>query len=70
MPPRVRGRRGRGKVPMVTRNDHEARPSHRRTPFASLCSRPHEDWMNYLKPARRSVLLSSSPSYHDSFGLH
>ncbi|KAJ0878318.1 hypothetical protein HanRHA438_Chr10g0438361 [Helianthus annuus] len=29
---------------------------------------PQEDWRTYLEPARRSVSLSSSPSYHHSFG--
>ncbi|XP_021991702.1 extensin-like [Helianthus annuus] len=67
MPPRVRGRGGRGKAP-ITRNDHEAGLSHRRTPSASYGSSPHEDWRTYLEPARRYVSLSSSPSYHHSFG--
>ncbi|XP_021985065.1 leucine-rich repeat extensin-like protein 5 [Helianthus annuus] len=31
-------------------------------------SSPQEDWRAYLEPARRSVSLSSSPSYHHSFG--
>ncbi|XP_022030597.1 early nodulin-75-like [Helianthus annuus] len=70
MPPRVRGRVGRGKASVLTRNDHEAGPSHRRTPSASLGSSPHEDWRTYLEPVRCSVSLSSSPSYHDSSGLH
>ncbi|XP_021984911.1 early nodulin-75-like [Helianthus annuus] len=68
MTPRVRGRGVRGKAPVLTRNDHEAGPSHRRTPSATLTSSPHEDWRTYLEPARRSVSLSSSPSYHHSFG--
>ncbi|MFS8029261.1 hypothetical protein Hanom_Chr16g01520291 [Helianthus anomalus] len=29
---------------------------------------PQEDWRTYLEPARRSVSLSSSPSFHNSFG--
>ncbi|MFS7912428.1 hypothetical protein Hanom_Chr02g00129831 [Helianthus anomalus] len=68
MPPRVRGRSGRGKAPMRGRHDHEARPSHRRTPSATYISDSYVDWRNYLEPARRFVLLSSSPSYHNSFG--
>ncbi|XP_022016262.1 WAS/WASL-interacting protein family member 2-like [Helianthus annuus] len=69
MPPRVRGRGRGGKAPILTRNDHEAGPSHRRTPSASIGSSPHEDWRTYLEHARHFVSLSSSPSYHDSFGL-
>ncbi|MFS7997372.1 hypothetical protein Hanom_Chr12g01141001 [Helianthus anomalus] len=56
--------------PITTPNDPEARPSHRRTPSAILRSNPHEDWRTYLEPARRSVSLSSSSSYHHSFGPH
>ncbi|MFS7930695.1 hypothetical protein Hanom_Chr04g00347311 [Helianthus anomalus] len=67
MPPRVRGQGGRGKAPIVTRNDYEVGPSHRRTPSASFGSSPHEDC---LEPARRSVSLSSPPSYHHFFGPH
>ncbi|XP_021975114.1 early nodulin-75-like [Helianthus annuus] len=70
MPPKIKGRGGRGKALILTRNDHEAGPSHRRTPSATLSSSPHEDWRTYLEPARRSVSLSSSPSYHHSFGPH
>ncbi|MFS7960711.1 hypothetical protein Hanom_Chr08g00706251 [Helianthus anomalus] len=55
---------------MGTRNDHEVGPPHRRTPSASLGSNPHEDWRTYLEPARCSVSLNSSPSYHNSFGPH
>ncbi|MFS8019227.1 hypothetical protein Hanom_Chr15g01401341 [Helianthus anomalus] len=68
MPPRVRGRGGRGKALVISRNDHEAGPSHRRTPSASFGSSPHEDWRTYLEPTRHSVSLSSSSSYHHSFG--
>ncbi|XP_035838228.1 extensin-like [Helianthus annuus] len=53
---------------MRGRHDHEAGPSHRRTPSATFSSDPHPDWRTYLEPARRSVSLSSSPSYHNSFG--
>ncbi|XP_022002995.1 leucine-rich repeat extensin-like protein 3 [Helianthus annuus] len=67
---KVRGRGGRGKAPILTRNDYEAGPSHRLTPSATLSSSPHEDWRSYLEPARRLVSLSSSPSYHHSFGPH
>ncbi|XP_021998297.1 early nodulin-75-like [Helianthus annuus] len=70
IPPRVRGRGGRGRTPILTRNDHEAGPSHRRTPSASYGSSPHEDWRTYIEPARHSVSLSFSPSYHHSFGPH
>ncbi|XP_021995469.1 leucine-rich repeat extensin-like protein 5 [Helianthus annuus] len=35
-----------------------------------MSTSPQEDWRTYLESARRSVSLSSSPSYHDSFGLH
>ncbi|KAM0042030.1 hypothetical protein Hdeb2414_s0011g00373311 [Helianthus debilis subsp. tardiflorus] len=65
MPPRFR--RGRGKAP-VTGHDHEAGPSHRRNPSVTMSTSPQEDWRTYLEPARRSVSLSSSPSYHHSFG--
>ncbi|XP_022031410.2 leucine-rich repeat extensin-like protein 5 [Helianthus annuus] len=68
MPPRVRGRSGRGKAPMRGRHDHEAGPSHRRTPSATFSSDSHPDWRNYLEPTRRSISLSSSPSYDNSFG--
>ncbi|XP_022032500.1 extensin-2-like [Helianthus annuus] len=33
-----------------------------------MSTSPQEDWRTYLEPARRSVSLSSSPSYHHSFG--
>ncbi|KAJ0549224.1 hypothetical protein HanHA300_Chr07g0231051 [Helianthus annuus] len=68
MPPRFR-RGGRGKAPF-TSHDHEASPSHRRTPSVTMSTSPQEDWRTYLEPARRSISLSSSPSYHDSFTLH
>ncbi|MFS8010039.1 hypothetical protein Hanom_Chr14g01292291 [Helianthus anomalus] len=67
MPLRVRGRTGRGKAPMRGRHDHEAGPSHWRTPSATFSSDSHPDWRNYLEPVRRSISLSSSPSYHNSF---
>ncbi|XP_022003392.1 leucine-rich repeat extensin-like protein 5 [Helianthus annuus] len=65
MPPRFR--RGRGKAP-VTGHDHEAGPSHRRTPSITMSTSPQEPWRTYIEPGRRSVSLSSSPSYHHSFG--
>ncbi|MFS7980352.1 hypothetical protein Hanom_Chr10g00938421 [Helianthus anomalus] len=65
MPPRFR--RGRRKAP-ISGHDHESGPSHRRTPSATMGASPPEDWRTYLEPARRSVSLSSSPSYHHSFG--
>ncbi|KAJ0451568.1 hypothetical protein HanHA300_Chr15g0569011 [Helianthus annuus] len=68
MPPRIRGRGGRGKAPMRGRHDHKEGPSHRRTPSASYSSEPREDWRTYLEPARCSVSLGTSPSYHNSFG--
>ncbi|XP_021991150.1 wiskott-Aldrich syndrome protein family member 3-like [Helianthus annuus] len=66
MSPRFR-RGGRGKAPF-TSHDHEAGPSHRRTPSVTMSASPQEDWRTYLEPASRSVSLSSSPSYHHSFG--
>ncbi|KAM0019659.1 hypothetical protein Hdeb2414_s0025g00658371 [Helianthus debilis subsp. tardiflorus] len=65
MPPRFW--RGRGKGP-VTGNDHEARPSHRRTPSITMSTSPQEPWRVYVEPGRRLVSLSSSPSYLHSFG--
>ncbi|MFS8017770.1 hypothetical protein Hanom_Chr15g01384341 [Helianthus anomalus] len=65
MPPRFI--RGRGKGP-VTGNDHEAGPSHRRTPSITKSTSPQEPWRLYVEPGRRSVSLSSSPSYLHSFG--
>ncbi|KAF5787145.1 hypothetical protein HanXRQr2_Chr10g0449541 [Helianthus annuus] len=53
---------------MRGRHDHEAGPSHRRTPSASFSSDPYDDWRHSLEPVRRSVSLSTSPSYHHSFG--
>ncbi|MFS7945395.1 hypothetical protein Hanom_Chr06g00523811 [Helianthus anomalus] len=46
----------------------QAGPSHCRFPSASFDSDPYEDWRHSLEPARRSVSLSTSPSYHHSFG--
>ncbi|XP_022019583.1 extensin-like [Helianthus annuus] len=66
MPPRFQ-RGGRGKAPF-TSHDHEVGPSHRRTPSATMSRSPQEDWRTYLEPARWSISLSSSPSYHHSFG--
>ncbi|KAJ0918763.1 hypothetical protein HanRHA438_Chr05g0221781 [Helianthus annuus] len=65
MPPRFL--RGRGKAP-VTGHDHEAGPSHRRTPSITMSTSPQEPWRLYVEPGRRSVSLSSSPSYQHSFG--
>ncbi|XP_035840388.1 leucine-rich repeat extensin-like protein 5 [Helianthus annuus] len=67
MPPRFL--RGRGKVP-VSGHDHEAGPSHRRTPSITMSTSPQEPWRLYIEPGRRSVSLSSSPSYQHSFGPH
>ncbi|KAJ0919740.1 hypothetical protein HanRHA438_Chr05g0233061 [Helianthus annuus] len=64
MPPRFL--RGRGKGP-VTGHDHEAGPSHRRTPSITMSTSPQGSWRVYVKPGRRSVSLSSSPSYLHSF---
>ncbi|XP_021979645.1 extensin-like [Helianthus annuus] len=65
MPPRFR--RGRGKAPL-TGHDHEVGPSHRRTPSITMSTSPQEPWRTYIEPGRRSVSLSSSPSYLHSFG--
>ncbi|KAM0030777.1 hypothetical protein Hdeb2414_s0017g00500921 [Helianthus debilis subsp. tardiflorus] len=65
MPPRFL--RGRGKGP-VSGHDHEAGPSHRRTPSITMSTSPQEPWRLYVEPGRRSVSLSSSPSYQHSFG--
>ncbi|XP_035832784.1 extensin-like [Helianthus annuus] len=67
MPPRFL--RGRGKGP-VSGHDHEAGPSHRRTPSITMSTSPQEPWRLYIEPGRRSVSLSSSPSYQHSFGPH
>ncbi|XP_035838956.1 extensin-like [Helianthus annuus] len=67
MPPRFL--RGRGKGPM-SGHDHEAGPSHRRTPSITMSTSPQEPWRLYVEPGRRSVSLSSSPSYQHSFGPH
>ncbi|XP_022019912.1 leucine-rich repeat extensin-like protein 5 [Helianthus annuus] len=66
MPPHVRGK---GKGPMRGGPSSHAGPSHRRTPSASFSSDSHDDWRHSLEPARRSVSLSTLPSYHHSFGL-
>ncbi|XP_021996131.1 enhancer of mRNA-decapping protein 1-like [Helianthus annuus] len=65
MPPRFW--RGRGKGP-ATSNDHEVEPSHRHTPSITMSTSPQEPWRVYVEPGRRSVSLSSSPSYLHSFG--
>ncbi|KAJ0867875.1 hypothetical protein HanRHA438_Chr12g0568171 [Helianthus annuus] len=65
MPPRFL--RGRGKGP-VTGHDHEAGPLHRRTPSITMSTSPQEPWRLYVEPRRRSVSVSSSPSYQQSFG--
>ncbi|KAJ0934442.1 hypothetical protein HanRHA438_Chr03g0107481 [Helianthus annuus] len=70
MPSRIRGRGRGGKAPIFTSHDHETGPSHWRTPSVTMSTSPQEDWRTYLEPARRSVSLSFSHSYHDSFGLH
>ncbi|XP_022014545.1 uncharacterized protein LOC110914039 [Helianthus annuus] len=67
MPPRFL--RGRGKGP-VSGHDHEAGPSHRRTPSITMSTSLQEPWRLYIEPGRRSVSLSSSPSYQHSFGPH
>ncbi|XP_022041164.1 protein hunchback-like [Helianthus annuus] len=66
MPPGVRGK---GKGPMRGGPSSHAGPSHRRTPSASFStSDSNDDWRQSLQPMRRSVSLSTSPSYHPSFG--
>ncbi|XP_022007939.1 extensin-like [Helianthus annuus] len=65
MLPRVKGR---GKGPMRGGPSSQAGPSHRRTSSASFSSDLYDDWRHSLEPARRSVSLSTSPSYHHSFG--
>ncbi|KAJ0669593.1 hypothetical protein HanPI659440_Chr17g0702891 [Helianthus annuus] len=60
--------RGRGKGPMRG-GPSAAGPSHRRTPSASFStSDSHNLWGQPFEPARHSVSLSSSPSFHPSFG--
>ncbi|KAF5791331.1 hypothetical protein HanXRQr2_Chr09g0393531 [Helianthus annuus] len=59
--------RGRGKGP-VTGHDHEAGPSNWRTPSITMSTSPQEPWRLYVEPGRRSLSLSSSPSYLHSFG--
>ncbi|MFS7893578.1 hypothetical protein Hanom_Chr00s000984g01670981 [Helianthus anomalus] len=46
----------------------QAGPSHRRTPSALFSSDSYEDGRHSLEPVRLSVSLSTSPSYHHSFG--
>ncbi|XP_021995465.1 pollen-specific leucine-rich repeat extensin-like protein 3 [Helianthus annuus] len=66
MPPRVRGK---GKGPMRGGPTGHAGPSHRRIPSASFSSSDSRDhWGHSFEPARHSVSLSSSPSFHPSFG--
>ncbi|XP_021992152.1 leucine-rich repeat extensin-like protein 2 [Helianthus annuus] len=60
MLPRMRGR-GRG-------NDHEAGPSHRRTPSGSHNTDARNLWRSFTEPARHSASLSTSPSIPHSFG--
>ncbi|KAM0008822.1 hypothetical protein Hdeb2414_s0103g00794481 [Helianthus debilis subsp. tardiflorus] len=69
MPPRIR-RGGRGKGPITTHNDHEAGPSHLRTPFTTMSAEPQRNRRNLFEPARRSVSHSSTPSYRHSLGPH
>ncbi|XP_035835731.1 leucine-rich repeat extensin-like protein 1 [Helianthus annuus] len=66
MPPRVRGK---GKGPMRGGPSAHAGPSHRRTPSASFSSSNSRDlWGHSFERARHYVSLSSSPSFHPSFG--
>ncbi|XP_021995495.1 extensin-like [Helianthus annuus] len=65
MPPRVQGK---GMGPMRGGPSGHAGPSHRRTPSASFSS-SDSHWGHSFEPARHSVSLSSSPSFHPSFGL-
>ncbi|XP_021991534.1 pollen-specific leucine-rich repeat extensin-like protein 3 [Helianthus annuus] len=66
MPPRVRGK---GKGPMRGGPSGHAGPSHRRTPSATFSSSDLRDhWGHLFEPARHSVSLSSSPSFHPLFG--
>ncbi|XP_021995196.1 uncharacterized protein LOC110892334 [Helianthus annuus] len=67
MPPRFR-RGGRGKGPISAPNDHEAGPSHRRTPSTTRSADPQEPWRTYVEPARRSISHSSTPPYYNSYG--
>ncbi|KAM0070645.1 hypothetical protein Hdeb2414_s0001g00015511 [Helianthus debilis subsp. tardiflorus] len=66
MPPRVRGR---GKA-CATSHDHEAGPSHRRTPSASHNTDARDLWRSFAEPARHSASLSTSPYLPHSFGPH
>ncbi|XP_022004825.1 extensin-like [Helianthus annuus] len=66
MPPRVRGK---GKGPMRGGPSGHVGPSHRHTPSASFSSsNSHDQWGHSFEPTRHSVSLSSSPSFHPSFG--
>ncbi|KAJ0598268.1 hypothetical protein HanHA89_Chr04g0163931 [Helianthus annuus] len=67
MPPRMRGR-GRGQGAYVAPNDHEAGPSHRRTPSGSHNTDAQNLWRSFTEPARHSVSQSTSPSIPHSFG--
>ncbi|XP_022003722.1 WAS/WASL-interacting protein family member 1-like [Helianthus annuus] len=67
MPPRMRGR-GRGQGAYAAPNDHEAGPSHRRTPSGSHNTDTQNLWRSFTEPARHSVSLSTSPSIPHSFG--
>ncbi|XP_035834288.1 MAPK-interacting and spindle-stabilizing protein-like [Helianthus annuus] len=67
MPPNMRGR-GRGQGAYVAPNDHEAGPSHRRTPSGSHNTDAQNLWRSFTEPARHSVSQSTSPSIPHSFG--
>ncbi|XP_021995227.1 pollen-specific leucine-rich repeat extensin-like protein 3 [Helianthus annuus] len=67
MPPRMRGR-GRGQGAYVAPNDHEAGPSHRRTPSGSHNTDAQNLWRSFTEPARHSVSQGTSPSIPHSFG--
>ncbi|XP_035836896.1 basic salivary proline-rich protein 2-like [Helianthus annuus] len=67
MPPRIRGR-GRGQGAYATSHDHEAGPSHRRTPSGSHNADARNLWRSIAEPARHSASLSTSPSIPHSFG--
>ncbi|MFS7956298.1 hypothetical protein Hanom_Chr07g00653001 [Helianthus anomalus] len=69
MPPRVRGR-GRGQGAYATSHDHEAGPSHRRTPSGPQNTDARNLWRSFAEPARHSASLSTSPSIPHSFGPH
>ncbi|MFS7918269.1 hypothetical protein Hanom_Chr03g00198951 [Helianthus anomalus] len=66
MPSRVRGK---GKGAMRGGPSRHAGPSQRRIPSASFSSsNSHDQWGHSFEPAIHSVSLSSSPSFHPSFG--